>query len=176
VYDSIDRRALDAVVMLAHFKKGRTRHIFLRSAIRPPLLSRKQRRGRMEGTIVEGGLWELPAGLVEPSEQGPGGPKRSAQRELAEELGLFVALKALRKLGPAVFPAPAVLAEQHLYFEAEVDPTTQQEPSLDGSALEHQGKVIQVPLAHALSWCARGSIRDAKTELGLRRLWERYDG
>jgi ADP-ribose pyrophosphatase len=162
--------------MLAHFKRGTVRHIFLRSAIRPPLVSRNSRRGPTEGKVVQGGLWELPAGLVEPGEQRPLGSRRSAQRELEEEVGLHVKLSVLRALGPATFPAPAVIAEQHHFFEAEVDPTTQFEPSLDGSALEHQGRVINPPLAQALAWCERGAIRDAKTELGLRRLWERYGG
>jgi hypothetical protein len=34
--------------------------------------------------------------------------------------------------------------------------------------------VVAVPLARALAMCAAGSIMDAKTELGLRRLAERF--
>jgi ADP-ribose pyrophosphatase len=123
-----------------------------------------------------GFLWELPAGLVEPDEQSEEGLRRAAQREIHEELGFTVTLDALTELGPSVFPVPAFIAERHFFFEVEVDPRTRAEPSLDGSALEHGGAVVTLPVADALERCRRGEFQDSKTELCLRRLVERYGG
>ena len=181
-YDSIDRRAIDAVVICAHFlskeqssteqssKEGRW--VYLRSALRPPLFNRAKTRGPYQVPEPPGALWELPAGLVEERDQNPAGPALTAQRELFEEVGFQVPLETVRSLGPALLPAPGFVAEQHFYFQVEVDPATRVEPGLDGSPLEHFGQVIAIPLTEALEWCRRGTIQDAKTELGLRRLAE----
>jgi ADP-ribose pyrophosphatase len=184
LYDSIDRRAIDAVVICAHFQSGDSSRdsstdssparpwVYLRSALRPPLFNRAKTRGPYAVPEPPGALWELPAGLVEEHDQNPTGPALTAQRELFEELGFQVPLDTVRSLGPALLPAPGFVAEQHFYFHVEVDPVTRREPALDGSPLEHFGQVIALPLAEALEWCRKGTIQDAKTELGLRRLAE----
>ena len=164
VYDSIDRKALDAVVILAHFEAASVVHIYLRSALRPPLLFRNG---------ASPGLWELPAGLIEPSEQSPSGILKAAQRELREELGFDVDLDAFSSLGTPGFPAPAILAERHYFLAVRIDPNQRGEPSLDGSPLEYGGKVIHLPLTEALERCRHGDFEDEKTELGLRRLGDR---
>jgi len=173
IYDAIDRAALDAVVIAAHFRDhSSTPHVYLRSAFRPPLTLRK--RGDWPSTEgrAEGALWELPAGLVEPSEHSAEGVVRAAQRELEEELGFSVPLSALRELGPSAFPAPGFVGERHFFFQVEVSPNEQREPGLDGSALERFGVIEHVPLAEALALCRAGVIEDSKTELALRRLAE----
>jgi ADP-ribose pyrophosphatase len=177
LYDEVDRKALDATVVAAHFTRGQERRVYLRSALRPPVYYRDAARSpvpfaeRPEG---RGGLWELPAGLIEPDERGPEGLLRSAARELGEETGFVVPPASLRPLGPSTYPAPGVIGERHFFFEVEVDPGARAEPSLDGSALERDGVVVDVALGDALAWCASGEIEDAKTELALRRLRERY--
>lgn len=173
VYDEVDRKAIDAVVIVAHFAQGGARHVYLRSAMRPPVFNRDPARSPMAETGT-GGLWEVPAGLVELDEQSEAGVQRCAARELEEELGFRVEPAALRPLGPSTFPTPGVIAERHFYFEVEADPAARSEPALDGSALEHFGRVVSLPLAEALELCAAGAIEDAKTELALRRLRERY--
>ena len=165
VYDEVDRAALDAVVIVAHYREGGSRFVYLRSAVRPPIACREAPGGPH-------GLWELPAGLVEPAEAGPDGARRTAQRELEEELGFRLPIEGLRPLGPWLFPAPGIIAERHYYFEIEVEPGARAEPSHDGSPLEHFGQVIALELEHALSLCRSGVINDSKTELGLRRLKE----
>jgi len=173
VYDEVDRRALDAVVLAAHYVARGARAVYLRSAIRPPVVARDpSRSGDVEP--VRGALWELPAGLIEPEELGEQGRLRTAQRELEEELGFHVELGRLLALGPSTLPTPGVIAERHFFFEVEVDPKDRAEPSLDGSALEKLGVVREVTLADALDMCRTGAIEDAKTELGLRRLAERH--
>jgi ADP-ribose pyrophosphatase len=167
-YDEVERRAIDAVVMVAFYDSADQRRVFLRSAVRPPARTRR----RLEVPTAEGNLWELPAGLVEPDEQSPEGLVLCAQRELHEELGFAVDTQRLAPLGPSLFPSPGLIGERHHYFVVEVDPARRGAPLLDGSALEHFGDVIDPPLGVALDWCRKGRIEDAKTELGLRRLAE----
>jgi len=116
-----------------------------------------------------GGLWELPAGLVEPGEQTPDGVVSTAQRELLEELGFEVDTSQLLPLGPSLFPAPGIVSERQFFFHVAVDPNQRRAPEFDGSPLERFGEVIDVPLSDALAWCTSGGIEDAKTEIGLRR-------
>ncbi|MDP9149083.1 MAG: NUDIX hydrolase [Myxococcota bacterium] len=162
-YDIATRRALDAVVLVAHFVKEGVRHVFLRSAVRPPCALRPI------APPHDGCLWELPAGLVEKDEE----PLAAAMRELGEELGFGAEGDALRPLGEWSFPAPGIIGERHIYYETEVDAATRAIPSEDGSALERGGAVVAVPLLDAMEHCRRGTIRDAKTEIALRRLAER---
>ena len=177
VYDEVDRRSLDAVVIVAHHLDAQEgRSVYLRSALRPPIVFRDRNRSPMPELDPPSSIWELPAGLVEVDEQSSAGVRVSAARELEEELGFRVEPNSLQPLGASVFPCPGVIAERHFFFEVEVDPGTRVEPGLDGSALERCGAVFSVPLVQALAMCNQGLIVDAKTELGLRRLAERLAG
>jgi ADP-ribose pyrophosphatase len=168
-YDEVQRAALDAVVLAGHFISQGERFVFLRSALRPPLAFR---RHYLTGLGKPQGLWELPAGMLEPDEESESGLLRCAQRELHEELGFQVDPSQFVTLGPSTFPSPGLLAERHFFFAVELDPAQRREPSLDGSALEEAGVVMPVSLRQALEWCRSGEIEDTKTELGLRRLAE----
>jgi len=173
LYDAIDRAALDAVVIAAHFRDhAGVPRVYLRSACRPPLTLRKRADPPLVDERADGALWELPAGLVEPGENSAAGVVRAAQRELEEELGFSVPLTALQPLGPSAFPAPGFVAERHFFFHVEVSPNEQREPGLDGSALERFGVIEHLPLREALALCRAGVIEDSKTELALRRLSE----
>jgi ADP-ribose pyrophosphatase len=176
VYDEVDRAAIDVVILCAHFLDGDSvRHVYLRSAVRPPVAFRDRTRSPRPADDPPGGsLWELPAGLVEAGEQSEAGLRNAARREIREELGFDILPEALRELGASVFPVPGFIAERHFYFEVEVDPATRAPPSLDGSALEHMGVVISLPIADALERCRTGEFQDGKTELCLRRFFERY--
>lgn len=173
VYDEVDRLALDAVVIAAHYadSAGR-RQVYLRSAARPPVLLRPSHRNAQAAYARSNGLWELPAGLVEPDELSVEGIRRCAQRELKEELGFSIYPDSLLPLGPSTFPCPGIMGERHYFFHVVVNPKYRQEPTLDGSAIERLGAIIEVPLDDALQWCRDGYLEDAKTELGLRRLAE----
>jgi ADP-ribose pyrophosphatase len=175
VYDEVDRAAIDAVVIAAHFLDAEgVRQVYLRSALRPPVVFRDRARSPLPALDPPGSIWELPAGLVETAEQSSRGLRVGALRELREELGFTGNPDALVELGPSTFPAPGIVAERHFYFAIEVLPEQREEPGLDGSALEHAGVVASLPLGEALAWCRSGVIVDAKTELGLRRLAERF--
>jgi ADP-ribose pyrophosphatase len=165
-YDVGARRALDAVVIAAHFtatSHGRpVKYVFLRSAVRPPCALRSLPPEH------DGSLWELPAGLIEPDEN----PAVAAARELEEELGFRMAADDFRPLGPWTFPAPGIIGERHIPFAVEVDASSRATPTEDGSALERAAEILALPLDEAIEHCRRGTIRDAKTELALRRLAE----
>lgn len=169
VYDEVDRRAIDAVVIAAHFERGGVCWVYLRSALRPPLFFRDPSRSPVPEART-GALWELPAGLIEADEQTESGVLEAARRELAEELGFTVSHGDFRTLGASALPAPGFIAERHFFVSVEVRPDERREPSLDGSALERFGKIISLPLERAIELCRAGLIEDAKTELGLRRL------
>ena len=162
-YDVGARKALDAVVMAVHHVAAGVRHVYLRSAARPPCALRPLPPAH------DGSLWELPAGLVEPGED----PAAAAAREIEEELGFSVSAAAMRPLGPWTFPAPGIIGERHLFFHVEVDPGSRGTPSEDGSVLERAAAILSLSVVDALEHCRRGAIPDAKTELGLRRLAER---
>lgn len=168
-YDEVDRRAIDAVIIAAHFERGGQPWVYLRSAVRPPLSFRDPGRSPVPESGT-GALWELPAGLIEPGEQSASGVLEAARRELEEEVGFAPPVSRFVALGPSTLPAPGFIAERHFFVSVGVEPSERGEPTLDGSALERFGRVIALPLAQAVALCASGRIEDAKTELGLRRL------
>jgi ADP-ribose pyrophosphatase len=161
-YDILARRALDACIMVAHHEHEGRVHVWLRTALRPPVALRPIPPHHPEP------LWEVPAGLVEPGES----PAAAAARELGEELGFDVPESAMKPLGPPAFPAPGFIGELHFYFHVRVAPGSRKEPAGDGSPLEEAAAIVSIPLAEALEACRRGELPDAKTELALRRLAE----
>ena len=173
VYDTVDRKALDAVVVVAHHRDASgALNVFLRSAIRPPLMMRAPEQRPIPEKPTLGELWEVVAGLVEPDECSPEGLLRCAVRELEEELGFSVKADDVLPLGPSSFPAPGVLGERHHYFHVAVDPARRTPPTEDGSVLERDAVITSVPLTTAMELVRSGEIEDAKTELALRRLGE----
>jgi ADP-ribose pyrophosphatase len=176
VYDEVDRKSIDAVVVAAYFfDVSGVAHVYLRSATRPPVSLRGASRSPFKELRDSLGLWELVAGLVEPDEISPSGVIECARRELAEEIGFEVDCDRVQALGPSTLPCPGVIGERHYFFRVEVEPQRRRAPSLDGSVLEQLGAIIEVPLTDALIACRTGEIEDAKTELGLRRLFEHLE-
>ncbi len=159
-YDFVTRRQMDASIIVAHCRQDGVRHVYLRSAIRPPLVLRAD-------AALPDCLWELPAGLVDPGES----PAAAAARELGEELGFDARDIDMTPLGPRSVPLPGAVAELQYYFAVEVDPAARRAPAEDG-ALETGAAILLVPLDEALAWCRAGHLVDTKTELGLRRLAE----
>jgi ADP-ribose pyrophosphatase len=170
LYDRVERKALDAVVVAAHYEADGQRWVYLRSAIRPPAALRPEALRPLAEKETLGVLWELPAGLVEPDECSAEGLARCAARELEEELGFALAPAVFRPLGPATFPSCGVIGERHHFFEVEVKPAERGTPSEDGSVLEAGAVIAAVTLHEALQLLDAGVIEDGKTEIGLRRL------
>lgn len=175
-YDEVDRRALDAVVIVPYYRAPSTTReseifVVLRSALRPPIALRSQARSPCPEPVNRS-LWEFPAGLVEPDEISEAGLVLAAARELFEETGFRASPEALTLLGPSSFPCPGVISERHFFFKVVVDPKAREKPSLDGSPLESIGELVAVPLETALQAAREGRLADAKSELALRRLAE----
>jgi ADP-ribose pyrophosphatase len=172
-YTLVERRALDAVVVAPHFTDtdGKT-CVLLRSALRPPAKFRPREVWPIPEKDTLGGLWELPAGLVEEDERSEAGLRSCAARELYEETGAQVEPAQIFPLGPSTFPAPGVIGERHFFFHALIDPARVVPPVEDGSVLEQQAVLAAPTLADALALVRAGQIEDAKTEIGLRRLAE----
>ncbi|HEY6482746.1 MAG TPA: NUDIX hydrolase [Steroidobacteraceae bacterium] len=107
--------------------------------------------------VANGWIWELPAGKLEPGEP----PLATAQRELIEEAG--VSAQQWRSLG-VVLSSPGVFSEAlHLFRATQLQPAT--------AAHEH-AEVIEVhwvALREAYTWALDGTIRDAKTVIGIVR-------
>jgi len=172
-YDEVRRSALDAVVVVPHFKDDKgVVNVYLRSALRPPVALRSPEVWPIPEKPTLGYLWEVPAGLVEVDERTEEGLRRCAARELAEEVGFDLPADAMLPLGPPTFPAPALIGERHFFFHCVVDPDARSAPIGDGSPLEVQAAVIATTLETALELTRLGEIEDAKTEIALRRLME----
>jgi 8-oxo-dGTP pyrophosphatase MutT (NUDIX family) len=107
--------------------------------------------------VAGGWLWELPAGKLEPDEP----PQETARRELIEEAGVSAA--SWDSLG-SVLSSPGVFGEVlHLFLARELSPVAQ---------AHEQAEVIEVhwvPFAQAYAWALDGTIRDAKSVMGLLR-------
>jgi ADP-ribose pyrophosphatase len=172
-YDVVERWNADAVAVLAHFERDGVRHVVLRSSVRPPVAVRGAKYVESATSIPSdakrGVLWEIVAGLVERDERSDEGLVRCAVRETAEEIGVAVDPKDVRALGGPIFPSAGVIGELIYFYECEIDLGTRREPDGDGSPLERNARIVDVPLDRALAWCDEGLLPDAKTEIALRR-------
>lgn len=168
-YDVVERRALDAVVVLLVTRDEPAR-VCVRSAIRPPLAFRSTASLPMPETLTSPILWEIPAGLVESEERGEEGLRACAARETLEETGFVVAPDDFAFLGRSVFLSPGVLGERVHFLTAFVDPAHRGIPTEDGSPTEERARLRFVTLRDAIAACDDGHIEDAKTEVALRRL------
>ena len=102
-----------------------------------------------------GWLWELPAGKCEGGED----PLDTAQRELEEEAGLQAG--TWEKLG-STFMTPGFCDEViHLYLARQLTAVAPRPESHE--LLERHW----VPYAEVLSWSRDGTLRDAKSIIGL---------
>jgi ADP-ribose pyrophosphatase len=170
-WDFVERpMGLDAVVLALWTRRGGLR-VLLRAGVRVPLhFGRPEKPPRMT-------FPELVAGIVERGEEREDALQRRSAAEALEEAGLHVRPESVVRLGPALFPTPGMCAEMFHFFAAEVDdPGAAHPPSGDGSPFEEGATLEWVSLDEALARCARGEIRDMKTEIGLRRLREHLAG
>lgn len=175
VVDAVIKNCNDAVAIMAHYLKDGERYVYLRSCVRPPLAFRdfEKDSGRPE-LGSPGNLWEMPAGLIDKEEFGLDGPVMAAKRELHEEIGIDAPLSAFKQLGPRSFSSVGMTAERIFYFEVEVNPITIGAPLEDGSPLEAYGETLSISLDELLLALNNDLILDAKTQMGIMRLSEKF--
>ncbi|MBN2526007.1 MAG: NUDIX domain-containing protein [Deltaproteobacteria bacterium] len=170
-YDAVLRKWLDAVAVVLIARIDGRLHVCLRSAIRPPLLLRKQSVLPIAETHDSAVLWELPAGLLEPEDIGEEGIIQRAQIEVLEETGYNLMESQMWLLSGAPLVSPGTIPERLWFAVAEVqDVLERQMPEGDGSPVEENAEIQWVALERALCLCDDGAIDDMKTELGIRRI------
>lgn len=123
---------------------------------------------KADGTVVlirqfrhaaGGFIYEIPAGKLHPGED----PKACAARELEEEIGYRAG--ALELLS-SIFTAPGFTDEViHIYKATGM---TKSQQNLDRDEVL---EVIEMPLAEAMTMIQAGTIRDAKTMVGLQSVY-----
>ena len=163
-WDYVERpMGLDAVVVALFRRSKGEVEVLLRHGIRIPI---QFGRTDQPASLL---FPELVAGILEPGDD----LFERAAAEAMEEAGLRVPASSVRILGPAVFPTPGMCAELFHFVSCEVAPdAVAHPPGGDGSPFEEGARLEWAPLDDALARCARGEVRDMKTEIGLRRLRE----
>lgn len=167
--DVIDRPRLDAVAVLVYRRGASGWEALTRQNLRPAAYFRKDKQPVVpEPTHLL--LWEIVAGLLEPSDRGEQGLRLRAAEEAREEAGFAVRPEEVRLLGGAFFVAPGILSERIFLAAVDVTGREQVTPEGDGSPLEEAGATRWWPFAELLAACRRGEVPDAKTEIALTRL------
>ncbi len=128
---------------------------------------------KQDGTVVlirqfrhaaDGFIYEIPAGKLHPKED----PLACAARELEEEIGYRAGHFQLLS---SIFTAPGFADEViHVYLATELTPGTQ---NLDQDEVL---EVVEMPLREAIAKIEDGTIRDAKTIVGLQAVYIRQVG
>ena len=112
--------------------------------------------------LAAGGfIYEIPAGKLHPGED----PRLCAERELEEEIGYRAG--AIERL-ETFFTAPGFTDEvMHLFKATDLTKTAQK--------LDHDEvlEVVEMPLEKAIAHIRDGTIRDAKTIVGLQSVYLR---
>lgn len=167
--DNVDRNNLDAAVIIPYFYDSESKEykIYLRSSLRPGVAVKEIRKlDDVNGKILNNGvLWEFCAGLIEPNEK----PTEAAVRELKEEIGFEVLESNIKQLGHSSYPCVGLCGEELFFFTVKVNPITRVEPTLDGSVMENEAKIISLSIEECFNLYFAGSLKDMKTELGLFR-------
>jgi 8-oxo-dGTP pyrophosphatase MutT (NUDIX family) len=161
-WDYVERpMGLDAVVVALYRRRAGALEVLLRHGVRVPV--HFGRPEKPDAVLFP----ELVAGILEPGDD----VRQRAAAEAMEEAGIQIQAASVQMLGPAVFPTPGMCAEVFQFVRCEVAPdAVAHPPAGDGSPFEEGARLEWVPLDEALARCARGDIRDLKTEIGLRRL------
>lgn len=162
----------DAVAVCAWTRARGRLQVLVRDGLRIPLALARE----LDAIPVPDGkdylfLTELVAGIIERGDRGEDGIRARAADELLEEAGYRCAPDAVVFLGTPVFFSPGAMAEKVWLTAVEIADPDAQEPLVgDGSAMEEGARTRWMAIDEALAACAAGTIEDAKTELGLRRL------
>lgn len=153
---------IDAVAVVLYAKRSNGTRVLLRDSIRPAL-----------GYATRGkdGFWctEVVAGILEKGDRGKIGVLRRAAAEAREEAGFHVSPKKVVMLGEPAYMSPGLAAERMWFTAARVNPAHARPPEGDGTPMEESRCIRWVELGEAMAL-----VRDAKSEMALRRLAEKF--
>lgn len=177
VCDFVERRkGPDAVVVVLWRRRDAQIEVLLREGLRPALWF-----GRAAETLpiadAARTMWmtEVVAGIIENDDRGEEGVRRRAAIEVWEEAGYRIDAAAVEFLGAGSFPTPGSMPEKYWLVAAELELDAEQHVADgDGSPMEHGARTWWTGLDDAIEACVAGAISDAKTELALRRLRDRF--
>ena len=100
---------------------------------------------------------------------------RAVARALLDAGARVIAVGSHRgRLDELEVEMPGVIGERIHFLVATVDPSVRGVPTEDGSPTEERAAILFVPLHEALAACEDGRVEDAKTEIALRRLRDRF--
>jgi ADP-ribose pyrophosphatase len=171
-FDLIEGPFADAVaVVLYHIDSEAKVWVGLRRGLRPSIYLRKNNPAKASlDNLSRLTYRELVAGGVEYGDLENIGIDGRAALEVKEEAGFEVQVEDMINLGEGTFSAPGFGMEKLHYRAVRVNTDEASEPEGDGHPLEEVGDFQFHELSEAISWCRRGEIEDAKTEIGLCRL------
>lgn len=167
--ESVHRRGTDGVA-IAVWRRNRGRaEVLLKECIRPPVLFRAARVGAKRPNPPL--LLEVIAGSREPRDRTAADLRQRAAEEIFEEAGIRVPVARIRRSGPPAFTSPGGLSEEVHIYTCEVTGLPQLGAQLDNAhPLELHSPLHWLSIETALRWTRTGRIRDAKTEIAIRRL------
>ncbi len=162
--DVISHRGTDAVCVLPYWKEAGQYKCMLIESFRPALYFRDVSPENPPFIL------EAVAGVVEEGEDSSEGVLNRAIEELVEEAGLVAETSDVQILGAPIYMSPGVYTEKIWLTAVEVDPTQKVAPTHDGSVQEEMLTQHVYGMVEALGLVEEGIIKDAKTEIALRRL------
>ncbi len=170
VNDVVDRKNLDAVVIIPYTIDAEQCRIYLRSSLRPAIALRNFRhQTTFPVQIDDAVLWELPAGLIEDGES----PIVAGVRELREEIGFKLSyISDMQQLGEPSYPCVGLFGELLHFYLVNVTGLIRHEPTEDGSPFEKNGVVEDFEINELMQMIKDGKLADMKTEIGIRRFFE----
>jgi ADP-ribose pyrophosphatase len=166
----------DAVVVVLWRRSGDVIEVLLREGLRPAVWFGRDRETLPIADDART-MWmtEVVAGIIEKDDRGEDGVRERAAIEVWEEAGFRIDAASVEFLGAGSFPTPGSMPEKYWLVAAEIAADAQQHSADgDGSPMEHGARTWWTGLDAAIADCVAGKISDAKTELALRRLRDRF--
>jgi ADP-ribose pyrophosphatase len=176
ISDSIAREmGQDAVVVVVYARTPRGIEVLVRDGLRPALVfGRDPALAPLPEPPPALFLSELVAGVIETGEVGEAALRARAAAEVEEEAGFVIDPATVELLGAGSFASPGCVVEKDYFACVEVDPAAQRPLAGDGSPMEEGARTRWLLLEDAIAACVRGDLVDMKTEIGCRRLAERF--